>query len=221
MIENHDTLQSFLESGKARILSAKIAAAGIEALAIHVQEGQALLCKGAALPIIEGNTCLAAFAEGDPNIYDSDLSRSVDVTGEISDHLLIGGTTNYYHFMMSHLPCLVFLKVQPDPISLAIGAMPKSLETFLPKLLPVFCNGHPVPVSMAPLGAYRVRNVIFPLLPTRLLSVYLSRNVILPLVLKMAGIVDAIKERGPIKIFVKREDHLNGRNLINQAEVEG
>ena len=220
MIKNEDSLQPLLDTGKAQLLTANITSPDIQALALRAQEGQAILCNGAALPIIDGKTCLGFFAEGSPSKYKSVLDSSVIVTEEISDHLVIGGSVNYYHFLFSHLPCLALLRLQGAPTSLAIGAMPKTLETFLPKLLPIIINGHGVPVRITPPGTYNVRNVVFPLLPRPPLPVYFSRNVILPIALRLAGISDAIKEQGPIKIFVKREDHLNGRNLINQADIE-
>ena len=220
MIEILSDINDLLKTGNVFLYRAKLKPPDVGLYAVRVDVGRALLEHSANVPIIDGKAVVRHFAEGHTEKYKRSLIGSNESIGKIADSAFISGTPNYYHFLVTHLPSLILLSAEPRPMNLTMVGMPKAFETFLPKVLPVLSTRNDVKLNLVSPGIYDVQNAVFPLRPPTVLPAHVCRHLVLPLVLGLAGVADPLREMGPLKLFVRRENSSNGRNLINQAEVE-
>lgn len=191
--------------------------------ASSIATGQLLARNGLAIPVVDGATSTEAFADIRPDRYLELLTTPLSEGVEISDALFMNGTPNYYHFFARSFPALFLLRtLNPRiPAKLVIfSGLPSSAKDTVLDLLPAFSGGRDVSVEYVPEGTHTLRNVLFPWRPPSSMAACAARKAIIPFVLNQAGMVDPMNELGPVKLFVRREHAPNGRNLLNQEEIE-
>lgn len=189
---------------------------------LRIKTGHLVLKDGVTLPIVRGRTAVADFLDQDGLRSQDVLSTPLDDAQTIDGGLFVAGHQNYYHFLVYFLPGLLFLKALPrsgDVLRLYMaGGVPRSLEQFISALLPMLAGAPVISTRLAD-GVYRVTDVLFPALPKLFTPALVCRRIVLPLVLHQAGSVDPMRERGAIKLFVRRVNAPGGRNLTNEAEI--
>ncbi len=209
MIENVSH-RELLRPGAATLLEAELS--GAKAYGLQVQQGHVLVRNNDVLPVIDGKTSTAEYAEYAAHRYT--LSEPVREVGALSSMVLIAGSTNYYHFLMFNLPGTIFLRSAQGPrVTLGIvNPFPKNGEALIHALLPQIA-GRPVDVVTVGPGDYVARDVILRAVPMMPFSVAFLKT--------MQSLVGRrAPESGTFKIFVRRDGGRGGRMLLNQAEVE-
>lgn len=192
--------------------------------ALQIKKGHLVLKDGVALPVVRGRTAVADYLDHDGLRSPEVLQTPLNEIGAIADGLFVAGHQNYYHFLVYFLPGLLFLKALPrtsqGSLSLYMSAgVPRPLQGFVELLLPAL-GGAPVSVTRLPDGVYSVAAVIFPTLPKLSTPALICRRIVLPLVMHRAGTSDPLRERGALKLFVRRDNAPGGRHLTNQKEIE-
>ncbi len=216
MIEDLPSLKAFLQSDQCKLASASVAE--IECFGLKMATGEVIVRERHALPVVAGKTISAVFGETNAQRYAPLLRRAPQPTRELERVVLIPGATNYYHFLTFNLPALLLLRLaKGERVTLAtVLGFPKTAEGLLGKLLPIFSGDRPVDMVSLPDADYAVRDIIFRAKPLLATSVGLAR-LVQRMVLQAAGGTEAAD---PVNLFVRRDEGRNGRNLINQAEVE-
>ena len=229
MIKDVEDIQDLVKGGDAEwiVVTTKLLGVGQNVSpaqgAVRVLRGQALVRQRLLLPIVNGKTSTKHFIEYTAAKYGNILAAPGAASGEISGALFVCGSRNYYHFFANHFSALFLLNsIKGDPVPLmTVQGFPHSTEALFTKLLPIMAGGRAVEVThIEHDDVYDIENVVFPLAPLPFLPALLCRRLVVPLVLKEAGIKDASRDLGSVKLFVRREGIGNGRHLANQSEVE-
>jgi hypothetical protein len=218
-IEDVASLQNVVDCGDAVYANAVVD--GIQILGLRINRGYLIARKGLNFPVVSGKTCLGAFVDASRAKILKYLDHPILAEGEVSSTFIFTGTQNYYHFMVFHLPSLFVLATDERPkVSVTIlDGLPRSCENFVTKFISLFARGRPIELVHLKEGDYRLRDVIMPAISNKRLAIKVARFV-QSVTFRDAGIDDAIKDLGPIKVFIQRGHSANGRNLINEKEIE-
>ncbi len=189
---------------------------------LKVTSGRALVHSFGVLPIIDGMTCTRAFYEYNPSKIGDRLNDPGPASYKLRDVVIVAGHAHYYHFLAHHLPSFLLLATaETDPaICATMAACPANLSGFLAQFMAQAAAPRQSSLQTLDYGVYDVENVIFAARPNRALTSVVGTEIVVPMILKQAGIADALREQGPVKLFVRRENHSLGRNLLNAAEIE-
>ena len=219
MIEDLSALKTFLKSDQCTLASLTIG--DTECFVLKMRTGQVIVRERHALPVVDGKTISSVFGETNAARYAPLLQRPPQPTQELERVVVVPGATNYYHFLAFNLPGLLLLRfAKGERVTLAtVLGFPGTAAALLAKLLPMFAGNRPVDIVNLPDADYAVRDIIFRAKPLMSTSIAIAR-LVQRTVLEAEGIADPYHSHGPVKLFVRRQGGANGRNLINQAEVE-
>lgn len=229
MIENVANLRSLAGTGDADVLSMPVeVAVGKDTLtapyaALHVRRGHLLIWNEAALPIVGNKTSVAQFMDLQLQKFPGLLNRPLQPTAALSGALFVGSNQNYFHFLANYFPMFAFLPRVATPAGCAVAqrnGVPASILDTLREVLPTIASGRPVTLATLEPGVYAVEDVIFPTIAAVEFACVAVRRWLLPFVLQKHGLTDPARERGAVKIFIRREGANTGRNLVNQDEIE-
>lgn len=229
MIENVADLRPLVETGDAQALSVSVdVRIGRDMLtatysALRIRRGALLIWNEAALPVVGGKTSTAQFMDLQPQKFPGLLDRPIHPTASLSRAIFIGGNGNYFHFLANYFAMFAFLPqaIHENRCSVAIrNGIPPPVITTLHALLPSISDGCPADMSTLEPGVYALDDVIFPTIPATEMACAAVNRWLIPFVLKKHRLTDPQRERGPLKLFIRREGANTGRNLTNQDEVE-
>ena len=219
MIEDISALKAFLKSDQCTLASLTVGDA--ECFGLKMKTGHVIVRERHALPVVDGKTISSVFGETNAARYAPLLQRPPQPTQDLERVVVIPGATNYYHFLAFNLPGLFLLRfAKGERVTLAtVLGFPSTAAALLAKLLPMFAGNRPVDIVNLPDADYAVRDIIFRAKPLMSTSVAIAR-LVQQTVLQAAGIADPYQALGPVKLFLRRQGGANGRDLINQTEVE-
>jgi hypothetical protein len=212
--------EGMLASGKAELIVATMGETRVGGL--RIKQGHLIVRNNFILPVVDGATCTDLFGELRADKYAPILTQPIQQTGELKDALCIQGAQNYYHFLAYNVPALALLGgvAGRDSVHLAhLLGFPKNAESFLARVLPVFSENRAVEWVGLSDGDYAVENVTCRAVP-RLPVVVATARWLLAMLLKLLGPAQVARLTGPRKLFVRRDWARNGRNLVNQDEVQ-
>jgi capsular polysaccharide biosynthesis protein len=214
------SLLELVKASSAEFIATTLAAPDVPLAGLKMRDGQFVVRDMLCLPVVNGMTCLDYFAQVRPQHYDALRAAPPPVSGLVRDTVYVGGSSNYYHFLIFDFPTLLLMSaLEADVVSLTVtNDFPSSARSVLAGLLPVLANNRKVQFVKMGNGAYDVRNAIFPSKPPPALAIFFSRNIVLPHVLGRLNIADP-RDLGEVKLFVSRKG-AGGRNLTNQGEVQ-
>ena len=226
MIEDLPDIASLLATGAAAVENLQTTA-NRAISALRIGAGQLLVAERWALPLVQGRTSTPVFGKMSP-AKNRELLAGLDPArmpprGRFEDAVVVNGSLNYYHFLVFNMPRLLFLAQLAHKTSMTLvttQGFPASATALMTRLLPVLANGRAVEVVMAGEGLYDIADTIIPVRTPSDVPVWMGGQVVLPFVLREAGISDPLRALGPLKLFVRRDGAATGRNLVNQAEVE-
>lgn len=231
MIEDLDTADWLLDTRGAERIAVAVPSWGADAGApptivqggVRILRGQAGVRAGHILPVVDGKTSSREFLEYNASKFPASLFADLGApTASWSKAVAIIGSGNYYHFLANHLPALLLMRAVQTPRVhlLMVDPFPAGVGAVMNELLPYLAGNKPVDVTLVQSGTYDVTDVIFPTRAHMDMPVLLARRVILPHVLEQAGVADPLHERGPLKLYVRRSNAANARNLLNPQKVE-
>lgn len=222
MIKNVETILEFLASGHAKHFATTLDPDGM-LIGVEILNGHLVIDNGLYLPVVDGITSVKVFGIARHDRYPPLLAKGLgSVKGEIADAIFIQGTPNYFHFMTIDLPQLLLLTARGAPrISAFMRHMfAPSMADMMNNLVAALAPNCEVSFSEIEEGTYALRDVRLAAHPSSSLAPLMARQLLFPLAKKKTGIKDPMKDLGPIKLFVKRAKAGNGRNLINQQQIE-
>ncbi len=223
VIQDVKHVQELFASGAARRLTLPVEPPEGVVGAAHIRNGALVVHDGLALPVVHGKTSTFYFGEFHASKYAAVLEASPVLNGEIAHAVFIRGSANYFNFLVYHCVALYLLKTMPTKTRVTIATVngfPPYAASLMARLLPIFSGGRAVDIVTIAEGRTTLTDVIVPFKPVPYMTGVLSRQVIMPLVLRDAGLTNPLRQLGPLKLFLRRENAGNGRNLSNQAEVE-
>jgi len=220
MITDVKTFGEFVAAGGVRSLISTLEAPDITSVGVDIADGHLIIDEGMHLPVVNGVTSSKVFGVAR---YQPWCERGLgSVVSEISDAVFVHGTRNYYHFMTFDLPQLLLLQARKTPRTVLAMGEPflPSIADMMTRVVAALTPGRSVELHMVPEGTHKLKNVVMGARPTTSLAPFMCRRLLIPLALERAGLKDPIKEIGPIKLFVKRENARSGRALTNQPDLE-
>ena len=189
--------------------------------ALRVRRGKLLIWNEAALPVVGNKTSVAQFMDLQLQKFPGLLDRPLQATSALRGAMFVGGNGNYYHFLANYFPMFAFLPEASDRGAVAIrNGMPPSVHDTLRELLATMVPNPPVDISVLEPGVYDLEDVVFPAIAPAEFACVAVRRWLLPFVFRKHGLTDPQRERGPLKVFIRREGANTGRNLVNQDEVQ-
>lgn len=223
MIKDVKTLGEFLAAGRTRVLSTTIEPPDISCTGVEIEDGHLVIDQGLHLPVVGGVTSSNVFGMARPDRYPPMCARGLGpAPGEISDALFVHNVPNYYHFMTFELPQLLLLAGKGGARVSLVMRHPflPTIADLMRRALVSLGGGREIEIALVPEGTYALKNVIVGTRQKSSLTPHMCRRLLIPLAFQSAGLTDPIKELGPVKLFVKRTNAGNGRDLTNQAQVE-
>ena len=229
MIENVPDLQTLAATGaaeiQARLTSVPVGKDTLSAAytALHVHKGQLLIWNSAALPIVDGKTCTAQFMDLQIQKFPSLFERPLASAGALKQAVFVNGSDNYYHFLAHYFAMFAVLADPSAGLRRTIAIrheVPKSVIGTLRAFLGGLPQASAVDVGTLQPGIHTIEDVVFPTLAPPELAGVAIRRWLMPFVFEKHGHRDPLRERGPLKLFVRREGATTGRNLLNQGDVE-
>jgi len=217
MIPDTTNVSEFVSTNEAELLYAKIGGGTLSAL--RAQAGALRVRQVGSLPIIAGKTSFTFFAEHHRSKYQGYFEEPITPRAEIADALFIHGSDNYYHFLGYHLISYLFLTNAgfPSRIATLNGAPPSTLQA-VDQFASALTGGRAVENVTLEEGDYSVRNVIFPIKPSRAATIAFYREMFAPFMRQAYAAAMEAAASHPTKLFVRRI--ATRRQLVNQTEVE-
>ncbi len=226
MIEDLPDIASLLATGDVAVENLQTAAGRVIS-ALRIGTGQLLVAERWALPLVQGRSSTPVFGEMSPvknrELLAGLVPARMPLRQNFNEAVVVNGSLNYYHFLVFNMPRLLFLAQlarKPSMTLVTTQGFPASATALMTRLLPVLANGRGVETVMAGEGLYDIADTLIPVRTPSDVPVWMGGHVVLPFVLREAGISDPLRALGPLKLFVRRDGAATGRNLINQAEVE-
>jgi hypothetical protein len=218
MVTDTSDISELLVEGRSSLISLKANDRKYYGLAL--KDGAILVRNGLMMPEVGGRTATSLFCDVRADKLD-DIFKPVNIVGGFRGALALQGDSNYYHFMMFHLPKLLFLSmVQGNALTVVTSAgFPSVAENMVAEMFTTLAGGRPVTHTRVADGDYRLEDAVVPLRPDSTAAPLMCRKYVFPRALQKAGLTDPIAQLGPLKLFVRRAGS-NRRNLSNQAEVE-
>lgn len=212
-------INHILPSGHISVLTHQLSTLNRRFLGFKFRAGVLIVKNGRCVPVVDGKTDLVRFTDGLPRKSRHLLEVPPMPTGELRDTLVVPGSQLYYHFMINHLPTLLFLRNSagtPPYLITAMGPNPDSVAGLIENILAALFPETMINRRLCDDGVYAMSTVVMAINRDHVVATHFHRTVTLPVLYQSATRLFA--DRGPIKLFVRRT--AERRRMANQCDIE-